>query len=323
MRLEQPASSQQSLPLPLSNALELISSFFDLNAILVDSGRDFVRAYYRQSAPGYQWLYTDGNWMHVPLSGGEQLQDEDYCAQADHIRQIASEIGATRILEIGCGLGANLERLATMAPAVELVGLDLMKSHVKNARKRTRHMGNLTFRDSSFEPIPADIGEFDLIFGIETLCYAKDPITVARSIAASLKPGGVVIIFDGHRARDFGSLSPDLIQATHLYELATAVSRGFHISGTWERALSAVGLSVAPTADLTMQTWPGLLKLHTRSIKGFTMQRWRFAARLLPKYFTRNAIAGLLGIHACFGDNPSRKNGRGGVRYERVQARKA
>lgn len=302
----------------LGEALDWIDRDFGIERLLADSHSDFVASYYRQSLPGYSALYNRWQCMHLPLQGDPHDGDEGWFAQADAVSALLDGRPGQRVLELGCGLGANALHLAARHPQTEVLGLDLMAQHVARATARAQGLPNARFRQGSFEALPADLGTFDAVLAVETLCYARDPVRVAAGIARLLRPGGRLVFFDAHRRADFAAFPAPLGTATRLYEVATAVTRGFRPEGTWERALTAAGLSVR-TEDITLRTRQGLLALQHRSRKAFTDPRWRLALRLMPRYLARNAVAGLLGYPVCFGTAGTGAP-QGPVAYQKILA---
>lgn len=306
----------------LGQSLALIDEFFDIDRVIADAGSDFVRTYYRQSLLGYLKIYNPWQCMHVALQDGTLSEEQAFFAQADDVARHLKAGPGQRVLELGCGLGANSRHLAARFPEVEFLGTDLMDQHVSHARTQARDLPNLTFRQASFENLPDDIGQFDVIFAIETLCYARDLTTLAHNLERLLRPGGRVILFDAHRKQGFEDYSPSVVTAAKLYEITTAVTRGFHPEGQWQRAFQAAGLTITAQDDITWHTLNGLAKIHSRATKAFTDRKWRIALRMMPRYFARNTVAGLVGYHVCFGDEivPNPQNAP--ITYQKIIAQK-
>lgn len=307
---------------PLDYSLNLVEGIFGINRVLADSGRQFVDEYYRQSLPGYSKIYNRWQCMHVALHNDSDSDEEAFFAQASEVRHCLTDTSGQRVLELGCGLGANTLHLAARHPGVEFVGVDLMAEHVSSAATKARDLANASFRQSSFESLPDDLGTFDVILAVETLCYATDLDRVAEQIARRLRPGGRVIVFDAHRKQGFDSFPADIVTAARLYEITTAVTRGFHPTGAWETAFAKAGLDNSESSDITRKTLAGLATLHRRSLKAYTSLKWRMALRVMPRYFARNTVAGLLGYHVCFGAGARPDPAQGAIRYDKIVARK-
>ncbi|RGP38775.1 class I SAM-dependent methyltransferase [Pseudotabrizicola alkalilacus] len=308
-------------PVPLEEALGFVDRVFGIDTILSDKSLEIVAKYYRQSIPGYAAIYNRWQCMHLALHEPHLDEEGAFFAQAQVVSDLLTSAPGQRVLELGCGLGANTLHLAARHPGTDFIGLDLMAEHVTRARAKASNLPNASFRCASFDALPEDAEGFDVIFAVETLCYARSTDDLALRLARLLRPGGWVVIFDAHRKEGFETFPVALVTAARLYEATTAVTRGFHRDGAWERALTAAGL-VAASESITAKTHQGLATLHRRATKVFVDPKWRLMLRTMPRYFARNAVAGLLGYHVCFGDGPEPDPERGVIAYQQIMARK-
>jgi SAM-dependent methyltransferase len=107
----------------------------------------------------------------------------------------AAGIGAgMRVLDVGSGAG-DVALLVTdlVGPRGRVVGVDLDAAILKTARARVDAAGwrNVTFHAGDVRDMPLE-GEFDAVVGRWVLMYLPDPVAVLRSLAARLRPGGVM-----------------------------------------------------------------------------------------------------------------------------------
>jgi len=109
---------------------------------------------------------------------------------------------ALRILDLGCGSGALLDRAAQYAPTAELVGVDM--SHVACAEARRRlapHGARVEIHQADLLDLDiAGLGAFDLILASGFAFCVPEQVTQKAYdiIAQTLAPGGVAVI--GHYA---------------------------------------------------------------------------------------------------------------------------
>ena len=77
----------------------------------------------------------------------------------------AAPVERARVLEIGCGTGANLIPFAAEHPAAECIGIDLSAPAIAEGRAcvEALGLGNVSLRHESFADTPADIGTFDYV----------------------------------------------------------------------------------------------------------------------------------------------------------------
>ncbi|HVY57265.1 MAG TPA: methyltransferase domain-containing protein [Xanthobacteraceae bacterium] len=112
-------------------------------------------------------------------------------------RRLLSEAGLARgmrVLDVGCGAGdVSLLAATVVGPAGSVVGIDHSKEALAHARERARAAGhdNIEFRESGVESF-TDPAPFEFAVGRYVLIHQADPAAFIRSVAAHVRPGGVV-----------------------------------------------------------------------------------------------------------------------------------
>ncbi len=156
-----------------------------------------------------------------------------------------------RVLELGCGDGANLMPMACTLPHGLFVGCDLAKTAIDKALADSAALGlgNTIFLQADLSDLPADLGEFDYIIGHGL--YAWVPERIRRNILSlcesRLAPHGVAYIsynvYPGAHLRDMlrGMLLYHTAGAADMREkarLATGFLEMLASAGTPSRTLS-------------------------------------------------------------------------------------
>jgi SAM-dependent methyltransferase len=101
------------------------------------------------------------------------------------------------ILDIGCGGGGAIRKLARIATCGEVYGIDLSDESVYVSRmtnKKMIQMGRVEIQQSTVSCMPFSDNLFDLITAINTHYYWTDLVTDMQEILRVLKPGGALII---------------------------------------------------------------------------------------------------------------------------------
>jgi SAM-dependent methyltransferase len=103
-----------------------------------------------------------------------------------------------RMLDVGCGSGRILNRLAELFPNSRFVGMDLSAQATGNARaeasaKRLRNVEVVT-RDLSDFDKTADAEAFDFITTFDAVHDQSRPLNVLKGIHRSLAPDGVYLM---------------------------------------------------------------------------------------------------------------------------------
>ena len=107
------------------------------------------------------------------------------------------ELGGVRpgltVLDVGSGIGEPaLSAARAVGPTGRVVGVDLAPEMVAIARRRARGLGNVEFVVGDVESLALPAGEFDAALSRWGLMFAPDRAAAFRSLAAVLKPGGVL-----------------------------------------------------------------------------------------------------------------------------------
>ncbi len=103
-----------------------------------------------------------------------------------------------RALELACGTGVGLVRLATQFPQLELTGLDGDSYSLGSARSRVDDAGlsdRVTLVHSTMEDLEAE-DEFDLVTINVSMHECRDIEAVTAAIYRALKPGGFFLNSD-------------------------------------------------------------------------------------------------------------------------------
>jgi ubiquinone/menaquinone biosynthesis C-methylase UbiE len=112
------------------------------------------------------------------------------------LRRVAIE-PRWRILDVGCGGGRTIEKLAAMAPLGTVAGVDYAQGSVAASRatnRRTIEAGRVEIRNASVDRLPFSAAEFDLVTAVETHFYWPDLPAALREIRRVLKANGTLLI---------------------------------------------------------------------------------------------------------------------------------
>jgi ubiquinone/menaquinone biosynthesis C-methylase UbiE len=110
------------------------------------------------------------------------------------------------VLEIGCGHGRTLARLA--ASGARVAGIDPSEVMVRLSRKRVRRLveaGRAEVALASSAKIPHPDARFDAALAMHVIYFWRDPVADLREIHRVLRPGGRLLL--GYRPRDAQTLA--------------------------------------------------------------------------------------------------------------------
>ena len=102
-----------------------------------------------------------------------------------------------RILDVGCGGGKTVARLATMAATGSVSGLDYSRASVAASLRTNRDAvadGRVVIYHGTVSSLPFPDRHFDLVTAVETHFYWPNLTADLREIRRVLKPDGKVVI---------------------------------------------------------------------------------------------------------------------------------
>lgn len=166
---------------------------------------------------------------------------------ADRVLEIALALtpDPERVLDIGCGTGYFLRRLAAQAPeARELVGIDPAPLMIEAARANAQD-DHTVFRRAMAEELPFGEASFDLVVAVTSFDHWGDQRLGIREVVRVLEPGGNFVVADVLSAW----LSPSLLVGRHgrvrTVKQATTLLKDAGLRVVGERSMHVVIRAIA------------------------------------------------------------------------------
>jgi len=101
------------------------------------------------------------------------------------------------ILDVGCGGGRTVSKLAAAAAAGKVCGIDYSEQSVattKRINRRWLDLGRVEVKQASVSQLPFPDAMFDLITAVETHFWWPDLPSDMREVFRVLKPGGAFLL---------------------------------------------------------------------------------------------------------------------------------
>lgn len=167
------------------------------------------------------------------------------------------------VLDVGCGSGRALGRMAAHFPESRFVGYDLSGEAIAAARLHARDLG---LHNARFEVRDAaeidDHERFDLVTAFDTIHEQARPGLALSRIARALRPGGSLLLRaiggTGHPDRDLDHPNaPFLYTASCMHALAVSLAQGGPGLGTmWGAETARRMLAEAGFAEVDRHRLP-------------------------------------------------------------------
>ena len=200
----------------------------------------------------------------------ERLQDQA-ASVVDLLHADTRYAAGSRVLEAGCGTGAQTITLARNSPGALFTSIDRSAASLEEARARTQAagLGNVEFRQEDLFALPFAPASFDHVFVCFVLEHLARPAEALQALKKVLKPGGTITVIEG----DHGSayFHPDSAAANAaiqcLVEMQRRAGGNANIGRQLYPLLSGAGFAavrVSPRMVYVDSSHPQLVDLFTR-----------------------------------------------------------
>ncbi|MGP4109624.1 methyltransferase domain-containing protein [Streptomyces sp. 4N509B] len=207
------------------------------------------------------------------VHGYSQREAQRLGDQADTLAELlhagTSYPAGSRVLEAGCGVGAQTVHLATRSPGARIVSVDISEESLARARRRDPEVtAEVEWHRADLYGLPFADGSFDHAFVCFVLEHLGDPPRVLAELRRVVRPGGTITVIEGDHGSAF--FHPDGVHARAAIDcqvrLQAAGGGNALIGRQLQPLLAAAGLDVLEIGPRTVYadaTRPAL-------VEGFT-----------------------------------------------------
>jgi len=124
-------------------------------------------------------------------------------AGVDQLEALAAALaGASRVVDLGCGIGSQAEFVAERTGAFVL-GVDFAAAAIERARNRTAaRRDRVDFRVADLDALDLPPASFDAAMALDTLYFVRSLPATIRAVTEALTPGGRLVALFTQKRRD-------------------------------------------------------------------------------------------------------------------------
>lgn len=140
----------------------------------------------------------------------ERLEDQAGTL-VDQLHADTAYPAGIRVLEAGCGVGAQTVTLARRSPQAHFISVDISADSLAQARQKVEEAGltNVVFQQADIFALPFDAASFDHVFVCFVLEHLRQPLQALAILKGLLRPGGTITVIEGdHGSAYFHPDSP-------------------------------------------------------------------------------------------------------------------
>ncbi len=139
------------------------------------------------------------------------------------LRQAAVEKRDT-ILDVGCGGGMTVHKLAGLAPEGKVYGIDFSEQCVAVSRRTNKQLiqsGRVEIQQGCVSRLPFGDNKFDLVTAVDSHYYWPDLLADMKEVLRVLKPGGrLLIVGETYKGGKYEQRDRQFVEATHMANLS-------------------------------------------------------------------------------------------------------
>lgn len=177
-----------------------------------------------------------------------------------------------KILDAGCGIGGSSIWLAKNYD-VEITAITLTASQVDRAREYAKKNGvadQIEFKEADYCHTPFADESFDIVWGLESICYAVDKQDFIKEAYRVLRKGGQFIVADGFALKDdFTAEEWPFIQAF----LDGCVVPNLATVGVFRNAMENCHFNDIQYTDITKEVMPSSEVLYKKSLMTYPIEK--------------------------------------------------
>jgi tocopherol O-methyltransferase len=240
----------------------------------------------------FAWCNKDNLALHYGYwDSKETYQHHEALLNTNKILyQFADIQKSSRILDAGCGLGGSSLWLASQGNQV--MGISISEKQVayaNKAAKKRKLADSAKFEVANFCETPYPDESFDVVWGLESICYALDKSLFLKEAYRLLRKGGTLIMCDAFLLKN--EFNDDEFQTVSRF-LKGWVLPNLSTSKDFQQMITQAGFDKTSIEDITQQILPSSTHMLQTAQKLKPVQKISQWLRLRSQTHTDNYNVG-------------------------------
>lgn len=189
----------------------------------------------------------------------------------------------TKVLDAGCGVGGTAIFLSREY-GCKVKGISITQRQVNQAKKHAKQLGLdhlADFESQNFMKTTFPDESFDVIIGMESICYAEAKLDFLKEAKRLLKPGGRLVLAENLQGK--AELNEAENRILYTYGFNGCKVQSLDTQADYESNLKALNFNSIEFIDKSKAVRPSILRLRRFFYPAWLYNQWH---RLIGKPFS-------------------------------------